>query len=984
MAHQSDPSASSVCGRMKKIQLIGGFCVGAILIVTVSYFIFGQPSSSHRSTFESDKERDRHDDDRRNTNDINSNNVITLTKSFSGEDATKLKDKEERHVCPPCPLVPVQPKLLPSPPKVEPQSDPPAVKTVAQPDPPPSTQEENDKPKWAMSSTTQLTFSGGVVRDFPRDELKFRNYSPESYTLQRVDPWCEKWAVMTTIFDVSDAVHRQVKLRRWCLVVVFDKRSAKTYNTGWMAGEGNDAVVLLRPDDQTDMHNSFVDALPWNHFGRKNIGYLYAIMHGAKVIWDFDDDNALKFWIPGAAPPGAPSIDEAIPESDEQIISVLEPKDHNWPTYNPYPILGAPTLPSWPRGLPLDDIKVSNCSDTTLHTIRMKGGSIAVLQSLAEYQPDVDAIFRLTMPIPFFFNKTKVNKHLMIPKGSLTPYNAQATLHFSAGFFGLFLPITVSGRVTDIWRSFIAQRLFWDAGLQFGFIARPLVVQDRNVHSNIGDLGSEWDLYIKGKPLMEFLESWRGKGRTIVERTEELWVALYERKYVELHDVELVQLWLQTLIDVGYKFPDIVNEPISSAPYPEPPSGSKGTEETCTSSKHFTFWNSDRHDGSRIDMPSVLASLGHEVILAGKKQNQSSYSYVLNRPGISVYHNLSDVILRNNRPPRLTESMIKENFEYYKDNPKIASTDIFMCSYPPAMCEMWMPFNKTLAIIPAHRYNLGRCSTSEWARLTEHLQMLAAMDNPKHIIGASSVYDQEYLRHYTGLDPLPLYSLTTMYTENNPYNPTREEILCVSRMGDAVTASLLTKVTKFKIVDVYKYYSHYELSDLVAHRAIVYFPYAAMSYKLSEFYGLGIPLFMPSPAFLRNIRGLGDDRSMLSRCSGYRDAVMNMKPNPKSLHPYNPNIDGGEDEYYWLQFSDFYQWPHITYFDDMHDLEQKLGKADFQNIHKLMVEEVVQKKAAVLDTWCRALKDIETGRKVPQDYNAAIQQLYGVSSLQVN
>ena len=350
MAHQSDPSASSVCGRMKKIQLIGGFCVGAILIVTVSYFIFGQPSSSHRSTFESDKERDRHDDDRRNTNDINSNNVITLTKSFSGEDATKLKDKEERHVCPPCPSVPVQPKLLPSPPKVEPQSDPPAVKTVAQPDPPPSTQEENDKPKWAMSSTTQLTFSGGVVRDFPRDELKFRNYSPESYTLQRVDPWCEKWAVMTTIFDVSDAVRRQVKLRRWCLVVVFDKRSAKTYNTGWMAGEGNDAVVLLRPDDQTDMHNSFVDALPWNHFGRKNIGYLYAIMHGAKVIWDFDDDNALKFWIPGAAPPGAPSIDEAIPESDEQIISVLEPKDHNWPTYNPYPILGAPTLPSWPRG----------------------------------------------------------------------------------------------------------------------------------------------------------------------------------------------------------------------------------------------------------------------------------------------------------------------------------------------------------------------------------------------------------------------------------------------------------------------------------------------------------------------------------------------------------------------------------------------------------------------------------------------------------
>ena len=961
---------------MKKVQLIGGLCVGAILIVTVSYFVFGQSNLSRpNSGIELD-------DKPRNTKDTKTSSVLTLTKA-KVEAGSKVE--KEAKTCPPCPSIVPNVPPSPAPPKVEDvKEEEPKNRDMVLADPPTSTENEAGNPKWAMSSTTQLTFSGKTVREFPREDLKFRGYVSESYRLRPVEPWCEKWAVMTTIFDVSNAVRRQVKLRNWCLVVVFDKRSAKMYNTGWMSGEGNDVVVFLRPDDQIDMHNAFVDALPWNHFGRKNIGYLYAIIHGAKVIWDFDDDNALKFWIPGAAPPGAPSIDEAIPDNDEQMIDVLEPKDHNWPTYNPYPILGAPTLPSWPRGLPLDDIKVSNCSNTPLHNIKIKGGSIAVLQSLAEYQPDVDAIFRLTMPIPFFFNKTKVNKHLMIPKGSLTPYNAQATLHFSAGFFGLFLPITVSGRVTDIWRSFIAQRLFWDAGLQFGFIARPLVVQDRNVHSNIGDLGSEWDLYVKGKPLMEFLASWKGKGRTMVERTEELWVALYERKYVELHDVELIQLWLQTLIDVGYKFPDITDPNIYSAPYPEPPSGSKDTKETCTSSKHFKFWTSDRHDGSRIDMPSVLASLGHEVIVAGNKENKSAYSYVFKRPGITVYRNISEVIRRNSRPPQLTEVMIKKNFEYYKTNPKIASTDVFICSYPPSMCEMWMPFNKTLAIIPAHRYNLGRCSTREWTRLTEHLQMLSSLYNPKHIIGASSVYDQEYLRHYTGLDPLPLYSLTTTYTETNPYNPTRDEILCVSRMGDATTATLLAQVSKFTIVDVYKHYTRYELSDLVAHRAVVYFPYAAMSYKLSEFYGLGIPLFMPSPVFLRNVHSLGNDRSMLSRCSGDQDAVKNMKPSPKSLHPYNPNIDGGEDEYYWLQFSDFYQWPHITYFDNMQDLEQKLEVADFQNIHKLMLEEVEKKKSAVVATWCKALKGVETGRKVPQDYNTAIQKLYGVSALQVS
>ena len=87
-------------------------------------------------------------------------------------------------------------------------------------------------------------------------------------------------------------------------------------------------MVLLTVNHQIEMRNSFVDSLPWNSFGRKNIGYLYAVMHGAKFIWDFDDDNALKFWLTGAAPPGAPSLDAAIPKSEDQEITVREPDDH--------------------------------------------------------------------------------------------------------------------------------------------------------------------------------------------------------------------------------------------------------------------------------------------------------------------------------------------------------------------------------------------------------------------------------------------------------------------------------------------------------------------------------------------------------------------------------------------------------------------------------------------------------------------------------
>ena len=950
---------------MKKVQIIAGVCIGGILLVTVCYLTYGQSSKSSQNIEDTRREK--------NTNGVTKGAIYSVIKDDDSKVTSTL-------TCPPCPKPPV-PNSPPSHLVVEstksaqaPQTNRDSVPTVPDLETVPRAQ------GYLVSGTTVKMFSGDAIREFPKDSFKFSGYTSSSsgHVSTKPSPQCERWAVMTTIFEVSDAVRRQVRLRNWCLVVVADKRSPKTYNTGWMPGEGNEAVVYLTPDDQMVMKNEFADTLPWNNFGRKNVGFLYAIMHGAKVIYDFDDDNLLKFWIPGAAPPGAPSLDAAITDNEEQSIDVLEPKDHNWPTYNPYPVLGAPTLPSWPRGLPLDDIKVPNCSNTPLHNVTLKASSIAVLQSLAEYEPDVDAIYRLTMPIPFFFNRPKEDKHLMVPKGTLTPYNAQATLHFRAGFFGLFLPITVSGRVTDIWRSFIAQRLFWDVGLQIGFIARPIVVQDRNIHTNIADLAAEWDIYVKGKQLMTFLESWKGKGRTIVERTEELWVALYERQYIEIGDVELVQLWLQSLINAGYRFPEVIDAPTySSSSYPELPKQSK-SEEKCTTTKRYKFWTSDKQDNG---WTSVLTTLGHNVIIAGVKQDNLSYSRA--QPGINSYNRLSEVLLRNDTSPRLTEAKIKENFEFYRTDHEIETTDVFVCSNPSSQCELWMPFNKTIAILPSSRYNLGRCDAAEWERWTKHIHMLADMDDPKNIIGASSVYDQEYLRYYTGLNPLPLFNPTTLYTGDEGHTPTRNEILCISQVNDTLSKRLLEQVKTVNIVDVYKLYPHSTLSDLMAHRAIVFFPNSPVSHMLSEVYELGIPLFMPSPKFLR-MNKIMNKRTILGFCSNNKTTITAMKPDPKSTHPYNPNVEGGEDESYWLQFSDFYQWPHITYFDSMLDLERKLQSADFNTIHKYMLEEVQQRRKELSDTWCRTLKSVDTGRKVPTDYRTAIQQLFGVTRLQVD
>ena len=84
----------------------------------------------------------------------------------------------------------------------------------------------------------------------------------------------------------------------------------------------------------------------------------------------------------------------------------MEPKNEaNISVYNPYPSLGAPAWPCWPRGFPLDVVQMPSPGiEPAPNGSKAKFG---VLQSLADVEPDVDAIYRLTHGTPFVFDKGK-------------------------------------------------------------------------------------------------------------------------------------------------------------------------------------------------------------------------------------------------------------------------------------------------------------------------------------------------------------------------------------------------------------------------------------------------------------------------------------------------------------------------------------------------------------------------------------------------
>lgn len=181
----------------------------------------------------------------------------------------------------------------------------------------------------------------------------------------------------------------------------------------------------------------------------------------------------------------------------------------------------------------------------------------------------------MTLKLPFGFSlggkdsaAAPKKAPVIVPKGRYSPYNAQATLVTYPALWSLLLPCTIHGRVSDIWRSYFFQRLAADlvSGPRLVFSA-PAVTQIRNAHNYLADFESEQPLYMRAGRLVQQLDHWQPSTTTLPGRMEELYIMLYEHGYLGLSDVNLMQAWIQALIDTKYVFPEVKIAP-SNPPSP--------------------------------------------------------------------------------------------------------------------------------------------------------------------------------------------------------------------------------------------------------------------------------------------------------------------------------------------------------------------------------------------------------------------------------
>ena len=323
----------------------------------------------------------------------------------------------------------------------------------------------------------------------------------------------KKYIVITSIFNPTEAVVSFSKLTDYQLIVVGDKKTPHNWSYP--------NVNYISIEKQDYLEFELVKVLPYNHYCRKMIGYLEAIKNGADFIIDTDDDNIPKdIW--------------DFPAFEGKYSQVAK----NLGFVNVYQLYTKAKI--WPRGLPLHLITKDFELDKKL---KFENCKIGVWQGLADEDPDVDAIYRLTNDTPCYFND---HQPIVLGEGTISPFNTQNTMIRKELFALMYLPTYVTFRFTDILRGLIAQPIMWLYGYEVGF-TKATVLQKRNPHDYMKDFISEIPMYTYCEKVIGLVVQAISKDVDIEENLYRAYKALFTENIVCEREIITLKAWLKDL-----------------------------------------------------------------------------------------------------------------------------------------------------------------------------------------------------------------------------------------------------------------------------------------------------------------------------------------------------------------------------------------------------------------------------------------------------
>ncbi|KAI5070129.1 hypothetical protein GOP47_0014472 [Adiantum capillus-veneris] len=368
----------------------------------------------------------------------------------------------------------------------------------------------------------------------------------------------DKWIIVAASGVPTDEVMAMAKMQGWQVLAVGDSDTPSDWDVR--------GAIYLSIEQQAALKFRVLAHLPFTSHVRKSVGYLFAIQHGAKVIYDADEHASILGRNLSYV------FDVALPESHSKTNNLLQFISlPNRTVVNPYIHFGQHSV--WPRGLPLDHVSSIN---SDIYYDSVASGKQWVQHGLSNGLPDVDTVFYYTRKDVQELIDIKFDSRappVALPQGTMAPFSHFNTLFHTPAFWALMLPVSVNPQVSDVFRGFWAQKLLWEIG---GYLAVYPPSIHRTDAKKAFSFEEEKDLHESVDMLINFLIGWSSKRTSFFMRVLELSYGLAEAGFWAAQDVEYTAAWLQDLVSVGYREPLLVSHDIERQ---MPPSGQSDQSE---------------------------------------------------------------------------------------------------------------------------------------------------------------------------------------------------------------------------------------------------------------------------------------------------------------------------------------------------------------------------------------------------------------------
>ncbi|XP_050397571.1 uncharacterized protein LOC126815722 isoform X2 [Patella vulgata] len=340
----------------------------------------------------------------------------------------------------------------------------------------------------------------------------------------------DKWIVVTTSSFREEDIRALTRIPGWKVVVV-------ALNRDTIPTVRLNNCVYLDIVEQSQLGYKTADFIPEGSYARKNIGYLYAISHGAKVIFETDDNVRL---LGGLRRFKFETRMRGLVYAGENL-------------FNPYRHFGQPTL--WPRGYPLSAIGEEINNKYILHDFKTP----IIQQGIISNDPDVDAILKLSRKMTkAHFNTTFDTRAppVILPAGVFSPFNSKDTLFLYNALWALMLPTTVTNSETDIWRGYWIQRLLWEIDGNLAFFPPNAVHTDSEHFTLDKAVVDEKRVYFQTEDVIKFLRQWQCPEDFIFyDCIMRLSSEMVNHDFWDYSDYDLAKSWLNDLKAAGFVLP---------------------------------------------------------------------------------------------------------------------------------------------------------------------------------------------------------------------------------------------------------------------------------------------------------------------------------------------------------------------------------------------------------------------------------------------